>query len=89
MAKDIGLHDFVRVKGIKGYEVVHKIDGDRVTTVSIGLSEDRDTITYNANIRRMSELSYVTDSMVNIIGPLYRVREELLYDQCERLIYGL
>lgn len=42
MAKDIGLHDFVKVKGIKGYEVVHKIDGDRVTTVSIGLSEDRD-----------------------------------------------
>lgn len=89
MAKDIGLHDFVKVKGIKGYEVVHKINGEEVTTVSISISEDRDTITYNANIRKISELSYVTDSMVNMIGPLYRVREELLYDQCERLIYGL
>ena len=86
---NIGLHDFVKVKGKKGYEVVHNIDGENVTTVSIGLSEDRDTITYNANTHKMSELSYVTDSMVNMVGPLYRVREELLYDQCERLIYGL
>ena len=85
----IGLHDFVKVKGKKGYEVVHKIDGEEVTTISIGLSEDRDTVTYNANIRKLHELSYVTDSCVNLIGPLYRIREELLYDQCDKLIYGL
>ena len=89
MTKDIELYDFVKVKDKKGYEVVHKIDGDKVITISIGLSEDRDTITYNTNIRKMNELSYVTDNMVNMIGPLYRVREELIYDQCERLIYGL
>lgn len=89
MVNNIGLHDFVKIRGKKGYEVVHKINGEDVTTISIGLSEDRDTITYNANTRKMSELCYVTDGMVNMIGPLYRVREELLYDQCDRLIYGL
>lgn len=86
---NIGLHDFVKVKGQKGYEVVYKIDDDKVTTVSIGLSEDKDTIMYLASVHKLSELSYVTDDMVNIIGPLYKVREELLYDQCDRMIYGL
>ena len=85
----IGLHDFVKVKGKKGYEIVHKIEGEEVTTISIGLSEDRDTITYNANTHKLSELSYVTESCVNVIGPLYRVREALIYDQCDKLIYGL
>ena len=89
MSRDIGLHDFVRVRGKKGYEVIHKIDGDKVTTISIGLSEDNDTVIYNVNIRKLDELCYVADCAVNIIGPLYRIREELLYDQCDKLIYGL
>lgn len=87
--KNINVHDFVRVKGVRGIEVVSAIDGENVTTISVGLSEDKDTIIYIASMHNMNDLMYADECTVNMIGPTYQMRDQLVNGTFNKVVYGI
>ena len=87
MTREIKMLDFVRVHGIKGIKVVLNIKDDNATVIGIDLSEDEDTIICKSSIHKISELKFIDESMVNIIGILWDIRDELVKGSFERMVY--
>lgn len=86
MKREIKVFDFVRVKG-KGIKIVSRITDDKVEVIGIALSEDEDTIICKSSVHDKSEIEYVDDSMINVAGPLWLVRDELTGGSFGRVVY--
>ena len=86
MERKIKVFDFVRVRG-KGIRVVTNIKDDKAIVVGIGLSEDEDTIICRSSIHNISELEYISETMINVAGPLWLIRDELTEGSFERMVY--
>ena len=85
--KEIGVFDFVRTHNDNKVKVVTSIDGDNIGVVGIGLSEDGDTIICKSSVHHSSNLEYVDETMINVAGPLWLIRDELNGGRFERMVY--
>ena len=81
-------YDFVKVKGDIKFGFVWELNGDIATVISIRLSETADSILYGFNKYNINNLIYVDSSEIDICGPLYTIRKELISGVCERYIYN-
>lgn len=75
---NIGLYDFVRLRGDKAFMFVSEVTGDgKIVLVGMRLSDHKDTIMYYHMDAFVSEVTYVDECLLNMISPLVKLRDNL------------
>ena len=79
MKKEINKYDFVTsIDNPDRYLLVIDIEHSEATVVGLELNHNCDSIQFYSFKRDIKEFSYVTEFFINILGPLYILRQNLL-----------